>query len=99
MDDLIVNPPPWPGGARCAVSITFDVDSDSFILGRPAYSVSLYAVSRTGASADVAMFRPTPNPLMGTPAANSLSISYSSRLLLANIFSWGSPAASSRLRP
>ena len=31
MDDLIANPPPWPGGARCAVSLTFDVDSDSFI--------------------------------------------------------------------
>lgn len=36
MDDLIANPPPWPGGARCAVSITFDVDSDSFIhVGAP----------------------------------------------------------------
>jgi len=31
MDDLIANPPPWPGGACCAVSISFDVDSDSFI--------------------------------------------------------------------
>jgi peptidoglycan/xylan/chitin deacetylase (PgdA/CDA1 family) len=31
MDDLIANPPPWPGGARCAVAITFDVDSDSFV--------------------------------------------------------------------
>jgi peptidoglycan/xylan/chitin deacetylase (PgdA/CDA1 family) len=28
---MISNPPPWPGGARCAVAITFDVDSDSFV--------------------------------------------------------------------
>jgi peptidoglycan/xylan/chitin deacetylase (PgdA/CDA1 family) len=26
---VIANPPSWPGGARCAVAITFDVDSDS----------------------------------------------------------------------
>jgi peptidoglycan/xylan/chitin deacetylase (PgdA/CDA1 family) len=26
---VLANPPPWPGGARCAVAITFDVDSDS----------------------------------------------------------------------
>jgi peptidoglycan/xylan/chitin deacetylase (PgdA/CDA1 family) len=26
---VINNPPSWPGGARCAVAITFDVDSDS----------------------------------------------------------------------
>ena len=31
MADLIANPPAWPNGARCAVAITFDVDSDSFI--------------------------------------------------------------------
>jgi peptidoglycan/xylan/chitin deacetylase (PgdA/CDA1 family) len=31
MAELIANPPPWPGGARCAVAITFDVDSDSFV--------------------------------------------------------------------
>ena len=31
MNDLIANPPPWPGGARCAVAITFDCDSDSFV--------------------------------------------------------------------
>jgi len=31
MVELIANPPPWPGGARCAVAITFDVDSDSFV--------------------------------------------------------------------
>ena len=36
MNDLIANPPPWPNGARCAVAITFDVDSDSFIhVGMP----------------------------------------------------------------
>ena len=28
---MIANPPPWPNGARCAVAITFDVDSDSFL--------------------------------------------------------------------
>jgi peptidoglycan/xylan/chitin deacetylase (PgdA/CDA1 family) len=28
---VIASPPPWPGGARCAVSVTFDVDSDSFL--------------------------------------------------------------------
>ena len=26
---MILNPPSWPGGARCALAITFDVDSDS----------------------------------------------------------------------
>lgn len=31
MAEMIANPPPWPGGARCAVAITFDVDSDSFV--------------------------------------------------------------------
>jgi peptidoglycan-N-acetylglucosamine deacetylase len=28
---MIANPPPWPNGARCAVAITFDVDSDSVL--------------------------------------------------------------------
>lgn len=28
---MISNPVPWPSGARCAVSITFDMDSDSIL--------------------------------------------------------------------
>lgn len=28
---MIENPVPWPNGARCAVAITFDVDTDSFL--------------------------------------------------------------------
>jgi peptidoglycan/xylan/chitin deacetylase (PgdA/CDA1 family) len=28
---MIESPIPWPGGARCAVSFTFDIDSDSFL--------------------------------------------------------------------
>jgi peptidoglycan-N-acetylglucosamine deacetylase len=28
---MTAEPPKWPGGARCAVAITFDVDSDSLI--------------------------------------------------------------------
>lgn len=28
---MIKNPPPWPNGARCAVSITFDMDADSIL--------------------------------------------------------------------
>ena len=28
---LIANPPAWPNGARCAVALTFDVDTDSMI--------------------------------------------------------------------
>lgn len=33
---MIENPIPWPGGARCAVAITFDMDADSFLhLHRP----------------------------------------------------------------
>ena len=28
---LIANPVPWPNGARCAVAITFDIDTDSFL--------------------------------------------------------------------
>ena len=31
MTDWIKNPPPWPGGARCAVAVTFDIDTDSLI--------------------------------------------------------------------
>ncbi len=33
---MIKNPIPWPGGARCACAITFDVDADSLIhVARP----------------------------------------------------------------
>lgn len=28
---MILNPPPWPGGARCAVAFTFDMDADSIL--------------------------------------------------------------------
>ena len=28
---MINSPLPWPGGARCAVSFTFDIDTDSFL--------------------------------------------------------------------
>ncbi|MEZ5122113.1 MAG: polysaccharide deacetylase family protein [Solirubrobacterales bacterium] len=28
---LIANPPRWPNGARCAVALTFDVDTDSML--------------------------------------------------------------------
>ena len=28
---MISNPPPWPGGARCAVAFTFDMDADSIL--------------------------------------------------------------------
>ena len=28
---MIKNPVPWPNGAKCAVSITFDMDADSLI--------------------------------------------------------------------
>jgi peptidoglycan/xylan/chitin deacetylase (PgdA/CDA1 family) len=28
---MIANPIPWPGGARCAVAITFDMDADSIL--------------------------------------------------------------------
>lgn len=28
---LIENPVPWPNGAKCAVSMTFDIDTDSFL--------------------------------------------------------------------
>jgi peptidoglycan/xylan/chitin deacetylase (PgdA/CDA1 family) len=28
---MIKNPPPWPGGARCAVAFSFDVDADSVV--------------------------------------------------------------------
>jgi peptidoglycan/xylan/chitin deacetylase (PgdA/CDA1 family) len=33
---MIANPVPWPGGARCACAITFDMDADSLIhIARP----------------------------------------------------------------
>lgn len=28
---MIENPVPWPNGAKCAVSMTFDIDTDSFL--------------------------------------------------------------------
>ena len=28
---LIPNAPPWPGGAKCAVAMTFDLDADSIL--------------------------------------------------------------------
>ncbi len=28
---MIKNPVPWPNGARCAVAITFDIDTDSIL--------------------------------------------------------------------
>ena len=28
---MIENPPPWPGGARCAVAFSFDMDADSIV--------------------------------------------------------------------
>ena len=28
---MIVNPPPWPKGAKCAVAFSFDVDADSVV--------------------------------------------------------------------
>jgi peptidoglycan/xylan/chitin deacetylase (PgdA/CDA1 family) len=28
---VILNPPPWPNGARCAVAFTFDMDADSIL--------------------------------------------------------------------
>ena len=28
---MLENPVPWPGGARCAVSLCFDMDSDAFL--------------------------------------------------------------------
>jgi peptidoglycan/xylan/chitin deacetylase (PgdA/CDA1 family) len=31
MIKLIKNPVPWPGGARCAVAMTFDMDADSIL--------------------------------------------------------------------
>lgn len=34
---MIANPPPWPGGARCACAITFDMDADVLIqVAKPA---------------------------------------------------------------
>lgn len=38
-ENLIANPLPWPGGARCACCITFDMDADSLVhLEHPADS-------------------------------------------------------------
>jgi len=28
---MIINPPPWPNGAKCAVAFSFDVDADSVV--------------------------------------------------------------------
>ncbi|HEY7708607.1 MAG TPA: polysaccharide deacetylase family protein, partial [Candidatus Entotheonella sp.] len=28
---MILNPPPWPDGARCAVAFTYDMDADSIL--------------------------------------------------------------------
>ena len=38
---MISNPVPWPDGAKCAVSITFDMDADSILhLEHPRDSIS-----------------------------------------------------------
>ena len=44
---MIQNPIPWPGGARCACAITFDIDADSLIhVARPKDSYDrLYPIS------------------------------------------------------
>jgi len=44
---MILNPIPWPNGARCACAITFDMDADSLIhIARPQDShLRLYPVS------------------------------------------------------
>ncbi len=44
---MILNPIPWPNGARCACAITFDVDADSLIhIARPSDSFDrLYPIS------------------------------------------------------
>jgi len=44
---MIQNPIPWPGGARCACAITFDMDADSLIhIARPEDSADrIYPIS------------------------------------------------------
>ena len=49
----------------------YDLSAESFILGRPAYSTSLYTVSRYGASLDTLIRTPTPNESMGAPLATN----------------------------
>jgi hypothetical protein len=42
---MIKNPVPWPDGAKCAVAITFDMDSDSLIhLEHPADGISFMKI-------------------------------------------------------
>src|SRR5262245_17485175 len=46
---MIANPPPWPGGARWAVALSFDVDTDRMLhytLANSAHK-SLWALSWT----------------------------------------------------
>ena len=58
MADLISNPPPWPNGARCAVAITFDVDSDSFVhIAEPARAHRLVCTTSWARYDDVAIPR------------------------------------------
>ena len=58
MAELIANPPPWPGGARCAVAITFDVDSDSFVhIAEPERSYRLVCTTSWTRYDDVAIPR------------------------------------------
>ena len=56
---MIANPIPWPGGARCACAITFDMDADSLIhIARPADSHDrLYPVSMGRYGPEVAVPR------------------------------------------
>lgn len=43
---MISNPVPWPNGARCAVAITFDIDTDSILhLDHPDRASSLVATN------------------------------------------------------
>src|SRR5258708_34329309 len=46
---MIVNPVPWPDGARCAVAMTWDMDADSaFNLYNKAHAGNLVAATRNG---------------------------------------------------
>ena len=60
---MIKNPVPWPNGARCAVAITFDIDTDSILhLEYPDLRYKPIPPRRTPISVDKTNFLRIGNP-------------------------------------
>ena len=71
---------------------------ESFSVGRPSNSVSLYTESTNGASADTPIWVPMPNASIGAPPPINAATSCSSSPPLAKTLACGRPASSRSVR-